>query len=676
MLSDRDIVCVSVMDWDWPFWTSRQHLMTEFARTNRVLYVDPPLTIASDYLGARHDARLGRKLRRTLRGDQPREVADNLRVWSPPPTIPFNRITNRALFASVLAFNQRIFRTSLRRTLQALGVRDPLLWVSFNVYYGDAVVGRLGEAQSVYHCTDEIGGFPGYSRFIGPIEARLAARSDIVIATSEVLRDTKAAYNPRTYFVPNAADVDLFKQAVHWQQALPADLTELPRPRAGFVGQVEYRFDDQLLRYAAEQLPNWSFALVGPVQKGCRAEETLRQVPNVHFLGLKTRQELPAYMAGLDVALIPYKVDRLGRGLYPLKVHEYLAAGKPVVATPLPSMQSLADRLYLAEDGPAFVSAVQQAVTEDSPARKLDRARVAEQENWHARADQISTLLATVPEHPPLSETLSFSAFARLGRAFSKRPRAWPNRLAYRLLGDLNLHRRVRSAHALAAVGADVTHAAAPVDVLDAGCGEGALSLAIAREYPSARVVGVDIDDEGVAACNVVAQKIGASNLRFERADVTALPFEAAFDLVTCVDVLEHVVEDEAGLRSFWRALRPGGRLVVHVPLRHQLQRRCLPTHREHEVEDHVRDEYLAEEIVSRVEGAGFAVERLDRTFGASGELGFELNTLFAGSRIGAALAMLTYPLTLLLGYLDVSRPRASSAPGNSFLVVARKQAA
>jgi hypothetical protein len=101
-----------------------------------------------------------------------------------------------------------------------------------------------------------------------------------------------------------------------------------------------------------------------------------------------------------------------------------------------------------------------------------------------------------------------------------------------------------------------------------------------------------------------------------------------------------------------------------------------LPTHREHEVEDHVRDEYLAEEIVSRVEGAGFAVERLDRTFGASGELGFELNTLFAGSRIGAALAMLTYPLTLLLGYLDVSRPRASSAPGNSFLVVARKQAA
>lgn len=393
MISGQDIVCVSVMDWDWPFWTSRQHLMTQFARCNRVLFVDPPLTFVSDYLGGRHDPRLARKrVSWALHGGL-RSINENLVTWNPPPAIPFNRVRSHTLFDSLLAFNQRVFRASLRRTMDRLQFRRPLLWISFNIYCGDAVVGRLGEELSVYHCTDEISGFPGYSSFISQMEARLAAKCDVVLATSEVLRESKSVHNPHSYFVPNAADVGLFQRSTPSSQPEPEDLRRIPHPRAGFIGQVEYRFDGELLRWVAERMPEWSFVLIGPVQPGHRDVEALLSLPNVHALGLKERHLLPEYLAGLDVGLIPYKINQLTRGIYPLKLYEYLAAGKPVVATPIPALLQMADQVYVAANAPTFAKCIERAVVEDGPDKREERRRIARGQTWETRTAQISHLL-------------------------------------------------------------------------------------------------------------------------------------------------------------------------------------------------------------------------------------------------------------------------------------------
>ncbi|MGE5620246.1 MAG: methyltransferase domain-containing protein [Sphingomonadaceae bacterium] len=701
-LSGHDLVCVSVMDWDWPFWTSRQQLMSRLARTNRVLFVDPPLTFASDYLGIRSDLRLRRKLHNWVRNGGISRRGEGLLTWSPPPSIPFNRIRNRRVFDGLLDLNQRVFRLALLRTMDRLGFRKPILWVSFNVYFGDAVVGRLGESLSVYHCTDEISGFPGYSPFITEIEARVAARSDLVLASSDVLRESKSRYNPASHFVPNGADVELFEQAEGWQGAPPHDLLRLPPPRAGFVGQIEYRFDVDLLRQVAEMLPNWSFALIGPVQEGNREVETLRGIPNVHFLGLKERHRLPGYLAHLQVTLIPYKINRLTRGIYPLKLHEYLASGKPVVATPIPSLMGMGDTVYVAGDAPSFASAIERAVKEDSEDRRRARTLRAREESWEARVSDIGRLLraaletkgggrAAAPPPPHRSSgsvaialapspntnhsgarALPASSFLRLGRELANRHAGLPKRLAYQLIGDLNLHRRVRGAHVLGVV---KRLNLAGAELLDAGCGEGACTIALARELEGCTITGVDVSPTSVAACQMAAGDQMGERLRFEQADVTCLPYQERFAGAVCVDVLEHISDDEAALRSIHKALRPGGTLVLHVPMRHQLQRRFLPTHNGHHVTDHVRDEYLREEIVDKVERAGFQVEEVRCTFGAAGELAFELNTLLPGiPAVRELLAAITYPLALTLAYLDVARGPGPS--GNSFLIVASKPVA
>jgi 2-polyprenyl-3-methyl-5-hydroxy-6-metoxy-1,4-benzoquinol methylase/glycosyltransferase involved in cell wall biosynthesis len=706
-LRGRDIVCVSVMDWDWPFWTSRHHLMNELSRSNRVLFIDPPLTFASDYIRARRDPRLRRKLIGWTRNGGLRSVHDNLQVWSPPPAIPFNRVSNRHLYERMLAIDQGLFRFALRRTLRRLDIRQPILWVSFNVYYGDAVVGQLGEALSVYHCTDEVTGFPGYSRFISAVEARLTARSDVVLASSEVLRDDKARFNPNSHFVPNGADVELFERALSWTGPEPDDLRRLPSPRVGFIGNIEYRFDAALMRYAADRLPEWSFVLIGPLQDGYPDVEALRHLPNVHFLGLKARADLPAYLAGLDVTLIPYRMNRLTQGIYPLKVHEYLAAGKPVVATPIPSLRQLADRVYLAADGPSFVDAIERAVREDGPNRQEARRQLARRETWAARAAEISGILGgalhdkqerhltmlTAPSsgsskregvRPAGSDRMSafprttsqtpphggpsFGSFLRLGRQLALRHRNPLKRLAYQLLGDLNVHRRVRSAHVVRALDGAIREGA---EVLDAGCGEGACSFALAEMLRPVRVTGIDVDPASVAACRAVAAGLPDYDVHFEQADVTSLTYSDRFDAVVCSEVLEHVSEDQAALQGLHRALKPGGRLVVHVPLRHRLQRRILPGYRAACVADHVREEYVREEIVEKVEQTGFRIERVGSTFGPAGELAFELNTLPVGTRLGRLMALFTLPAALLLAYLDVMT--YGRAVGNSLLVVAHK---
>jgi 2-polyprenyl-3-methyl-5-hydroxy-6-metoxy-1,4-benzoquinol methylase len=265
---------------------------------------------------------------------------------------------------------------------------------------------------------------------------------------------------------------------------------------------------------------------------------------------------------------------------------------------------------------------------------------------------------------------LPFGRFLGLGQELALRHRNPLKRWAYRLVGDLNLHRRARSAHVALALRSKLPAKAA---ILDAGCGEGACSFALTSLLGDVRVVGVDIDPEGIAACRAVAAELPGRDLHFEQADVESLAYDERFDAAVCSEVLEHIQEDEAALRGLFRALKPSGQLVVHVPLRHQLQQRVLPGFRGSCVFDHVRDEYLRAEIVEKIERAGFRVDRVDATFGPAGELAFELNTLPLGVRLGRLMALATLPIAVVLAYLDVvGRARQQ---GNSLLVLAQKPA-
>lgn len=234
--------------------------------------------------------------------------------------------------------------------------------------------------------------------------------------------------------------------------------------------------------------------------------------------------------------------------------------------------------------------------------------------------------------------------------------------------GPLGTHARIRNArliHTLAGLNLSGMRA------LDVGCGHGYTLFWLAEHFPQMRLEGIDTDAQQIASCQRASQALGFSHLRFQMGTPFDLPTTPTYDLLIAIDVLEHLPDDRAGLMAMAGALRPGGYLAVHVPLRHQRQERIIGAFRFHTVSDHARDEYLPEEIVERVEQAGLEIQRFTYGFGYWGELSFELNNLFWHNRwLRNVSALATLPLALALGYKDVCQHLVF---GNSMVLLARR---
>lgn len=401
-LEGHDLVCISVMDWDHPFQSSRHHLMRELAGRNRVLFVDASTNPIAAWKG-RAEGRYRRKLEAWRGQGNPRMVESNLWVWTPPPVLPMGQVKPRALFEPLYRLNQLTLRQGLRRATRRLGMTRPILWISFDVLTSEGAIGALDERLLVYHCTDEITALPGISPHAGRIERRLLARADLTFTSSPALHAGKAPLARACVLVPNGVDFELFNQAVHPQTPVPEDVARLPKPLIGFFGNLEERFDAELWRWLAEARPEWSFVAIGPIAPSRQAEIASIRLPNCHFLGLRPRSELPGYLKAFDVATIPFVYSEQTRHIYPLKANEYLAAGKPVVMTDFAPLADLEGMAVAASDRYAFLAALDQAVL-PSVRDTVARIQRAQAHSWQARSQQMEAeLLAALAKKAPTS---------------------------------------------------------------------------------------------------------------------------------------------------------------------------------------------------------------------------------------------------------------------------------
>jgi glycosyltransferase involved in cell wall biosynthesis len=266
------------------------------------------------------------------------------------------------------------------------------------------MVGQLDEAALCYHVTDDYAAMPGAAGDAGlaAAHAGLVRRADCVFVTSAWHAETRGWHGPRVHVVPNVADVEHFRAALSPGTVIPADVAALPRPIAGFVGAVDaYKVDVALLRHCALTAPEISWVLVGPVawsDPGTRIDAL--DLPNVHALGARPFAELPAYLKAFDVALIPYRLTPYTRSTSPLKLWEYLAAGRPVVTTDLPGVAEAGDLVTVARDPDAFVAAVRSEVHAGT-ARAAERAAAAATHSWTGRVTEIEALVAAAVEAAP-----------------------------------------------------------------------------------------------------------------------------------------------------------------------------------------------------------------------------------------------------------------------------------
>lgn len=381
-LQGRDIVCVGFADWDTDLWTNQHHLMARLARGNRVLFVES-LGLRQPQLAARDLRRIARRLRNGLR---PPRAVDGLHVLS-PLVIPLH---GNAL---ARAANARLLPALVARAASGLGMQAPILW-SY-VPQAEILIDALRPSLVIYHCVDDISAHERIDTdsFLAA-ERRFAARADLVLASAPALAARMRALSEHVIDAPNVADTDLFATAL---QDGPVDpqLAALPAPRLVFTGAISaIKLDMGLLAELARSHRDWAIALVGPVGLGDPRTDVsaLAREPNVHLLGARAYEELPAVLRGADVGLIPYVRSSLTDSIFPMKVYEYLAAGLPVLATELPALAGVPD-VASAADAPGFAALVERALREDGPEQRAARSRRAAAHSWDRRIAEIAAAI-------------------------------------------------------------------------------------------------------------------------------------------------------------------------------------------------------------------------------------------------------------------------------------------
>ena len=385
-MTQHDVICISSIDWDF-IWQGHQEIMTRLAANgHRVLFIEntgvrPPRM--SDL------PRVMSRVRNWRRGTKGfREERANLFIHSPIVVpLPYSRIAQW--------LNRTILMRGINRWMRAVGVNRPVVWTFLPTPLARDLIAAIGPALTIYYCIDDLASSSHEARKIAKSEQALFKEADLVFVTSERLRQRAAQLSDRVHLFPFAVNLGVFEKSRESREATPPDLAALKRPVAGYVGGLHQWVDQDLLAAIAIRLPKINFALVGPEQTDI---SRLKALPNVHLFGQRPHAELPRYVAGFDVGLVPYRITEYTANVYPTKLNEYLVMGIPVVATDLAEIRRFNGEhgaiVRIAESVDAFVTAVKEAVSAvPLPSEVARRIEVAESNSWERRLEKMSALV-------------------------------------------------------------------------------------------------------------------------------------------------------------------------------------------------------------------------------------------------------------------------------------------
>lgn len=370
-----DLVCISHLRWDF-VWQRPQHLLSRLAKDRRIFFVEEPIAVA-----AHEPQRLDQY---TWQGTQGQTVTV-MRLMQPmesPRWIGHGDISTSETY-------QELLKAELRRQ----GVAHPALWLYTPM--AGAFVNALEPSLLIYDVMDQLSAFKGAPADLVERDQAILRQADVVFTGGLSLYHDKASKNSNTHLFPSGVEIDHF--AGHAGMAVPDDIANLPRPLIGYYGVIDERMDLILLAEMAAQHPEWSIVMIGPVVK--IEQNELPQAANIHYLGMRNYDELPAYLAQFDVALIPFAVSEATRYLSPTKTLEYMAAHKPIVSTPIPDVVELYGNLVAIGNTHAeFIRYVEQALTRgQDPQRLADEQALLRQNTWDAIADKMAFIIAQQP---------------------------------------------------------------------------------------------------------------------------------------------------------------------------------------------------------------------------------------------------------------------------------------
>ena len=392
MLHNRDIVIVGQQPWDVEIGSNCKNIAKEFSKHNRVLYVNAPLDRIT-LLKHKNDPKIKRRIEVINRkADSIIEISNNLWNYFPDKILEsINWIKNEKIFDILNRLNNKRFAMSIKKAIDMLGFKDILLFNDNDIFRCFYLKDILKPAKSIYYSRDFLLSVDYWTYHGKKLEPMLIAKSDVCVANSTYLTNYCKNYNAKSFYVGQGCELDIFSD---FAGSIPDDISNISKPLIGYVGALQnLRLNINLLIAVAQKKPEWSLVLVGPEDEEFKASK-LHNFSNVHFTGSKQPKQLPAYINAFDVCINPQLVNEVTIGNYPRKIDEYLAMGKPTVATKTEAMSIFENYIYLGETSEEYISLIEKAMNENSEQLQQKRKLFASTHSWENSVKEIYKALA------------------------------------------------------------------------------------------------------------------------------------------------------------------------------------------------------------------------------------------------------------------------------------------
>ena len=396
MLENRNVLCISNPSWEGDYAKTIVELMSVFAVRNKVLYIDNPSTLKDVVQGfVRRKPMPYRKLlglaRRITR--LPLDKGGEVYVMTPPVVLPINYLPPGKVYDLLLKLNGWLVRRAIRKGLRELDMNERLInIVAFNPAMGVVCGRRFNEDLLLYHCYDEIEAANWLKRHGVSLERTFMRMADAVIVTSQGLLEAKRSLSTACFLVKNAVNYPLFSKA--FRSVVPRD-----SPVIGYIGSIDDRLDYDLLEDLIRRMPDTRFVFVGRIVDAAGGS-VLRKYSNVVLHGPKKVHELPSFVETFSAGIIPFVKNSFTKGIYPLKINEYLAAGIPVISTDFGYLQDFAGIISIAGTPEEFGTKVLWELSEDTEQKRVDRRKMASQNSWEHRAEELSVIIGQLENRP------------------------------------------------------------------------------------------------------------------------------------------------------------------------------------------------------------------------------------------------------------------------------------